>query len=102
MYFSGSWYGGLSNFFIGGDMSATLELTSEQKAKIQSVVGHDLDIVKKDLGNVGSVTLELTDSQKQILQKETGKALATIELTEQDLKKYSSIACYERGGIVLT
>jgi len=28
--------------------------------------------------------------------------LKVLELTEADLKQYSSIACYERGGIVVT
>ena len=50
----------------------------------------------------GNVTLDLTESQKTLVQQATGKNLSKIELTEQDLKKFSSIACYERGGIVVT
>jgi hypothetical protein len=83
-------------------MSTTIKLTADQKSQVREVVKHDLDLVKTDLGNVGSVTLLLTEAQQQILKQATGAATSKIELTEQDLKKYSSIACYERGGIVIT
>jgi hypothetical protein len=81
---------------------ATLELTPAQKAEIEGVVGHDLNVVKPDLGNVGGLKLTLTDAQASDIKQKTGKDLKVLELTEADLKQYSSIACYERGGIVVT
>jgi hypothetical protein len=83
-------------------MATPIPLTSEQKSKIQKVVGHNLDEVNDNLGAVGNVTLDLTDNQKALVQQATGKNLSKLELTEQDLKKFSSTGCYERGGIVLT
>jgi hypothetical protein len=81
---------------------STITLTPDQKAKIESVVGHDLDVVNANLGNVGGLELTLTDAQARDIKQKTGKDLKILELTEADLKQYSSIACYERGGIVVT
>lgn len=82
--------------------SAAIQLSATQKDKIKDVVGHDLSIEKVDLGNVGGVTLHLSTEQQKIVAAMTGKQVAVVELTEQDLKKLSSVACYEQGGIVVT
>lgn len=83
-------------------MATSIQLTSEQKSKIENVVGHKLDQVNNNVGAVGNVTLDLTDDQKTLVQQATGQNLSKIELTEQDLKKFSSTADYECGGIVVT
>ena len=81
---------------------AKLNLTAEQKVEIKKVVGHDLDTVTPDIGNVGGLKLTLTDSQAAEIKSKTGKDLKILDLSEDDLKQYSSIACYERGGIVIS
>lgn len=81
---------------------APLTLTPSQIAEIEGVVGHDLNVVKADLGHVGGLKLTLTDAQANDIKQKTGKDLKVLELTEADLRKYSSTADYERGGIVVT
>jgi hypothetical protein len=82
--------------------SAAIQLTSGQKKNVTKVVKHDLNTRKRNLVGTGNIKLKLTKYQQLVIKTETGRSMKEIELTENDLRIYSSIACYEQGGVPVT
>lgn len=74
-------------------MVTRVDLTDEQRSSIEKATGlkvEHLEVKPK-------ITLTLTPEQKELVRSHIGEDVASLELTEFDIKKMTKPVAYENG-----